>query len=381
MEDHAMLLVQLADEVTHLRPEHAFERTLLGRHHVHLELARAQRGRDFEADEARADHHRALGAIGGLDDRAAVGKRAQRVHMRQVRTRNGKPHRLCAGRKQQAVVGDAAAVLERDGAVPHVDPADLGVQPQIDVVLLVEVVRSERQPVFGRIAGQIVLREVRAIDRRRVVAAEHRDGVLVALPAQHLGRRESGRAAADNDDAVRRCRCLAARPRFGLLHLLAHRDGVALPLDLPAGDRAQRRRVQRLAGAQIEAGVMPRAAHRAVRDDALGERPVIVRALRPDREHLRALPHQQHGFVADMSEQEAAVGNRGKRHAFGEIRACGFLLVGHGELLSKVRSSSNVPLPVAIRRAGLISRVPWTSSFPKSSAQSRTPRGSLRAPR
>ena len=108
MEDHAMLLVQLADEVAHLRPEHAFERTLLGRDHMHLELARAQRGRDFEADEARADHHRAFGAVGGLDDRAAVGERAQRVHMRQVRARNGEPHRLGAGRKQQAVVGDAA---------------------------------------------------------------------------------------------------------------------------------------------------------------------------------------------------------------------------------------------------------------------------------
>ena len=83
---------------------------------------------------------------------------------------------------------------------------------------------------------------------------------------------------------------------------------------------------------------MPRAAHRAVRDDALGERPVIVRALGPNREHLRALPHQQHGFVADMSEQGAAIGNGGKWDAFGKVRARGLLLVGHGKLLSKAAS-------------------------------------------
>ena len=69
--------------------------------------------------------------------------------------------------------------------------------------------------------------------------------------------------------------------------------------------------MQRLAGANVEAGVMPGTAHRAIRDDALGERPVIVRALRADGENLRALAHQQHRFVADVAEQRAAIGNGG----------------------------------------------------------------------
>ena len=60
MEDDAVLLVERADEVAELRPQHPLQRPRLGRDDVHLELARAQRGRDLEPDEARADHHGAL---------------------------------------------------------------------------------------------------------------------------------------------------------------------------------------------------------------------------------------------------------------------------------------------------------------------------------
>ena len=81
MEDDAVLLVQRADEIAELRSEHAFERALLRRDDMHLDVARAQRRRGFEADEARADHHRALGGFRLRDDGAAVGERAQRVHM------------------------------------------------------------------------------------------------------------------------------------------------------------------------------------------------------------------------------------------------------------------------------------------------------------
>ena len=61
MEFDAVLLVQRADEIAELRPEHAFERTLLRRDHMHLDVAGAQRGGGFQADEACADHDGALG--------------------------------------------------------------------------------------------------------------------------------------------------------------------------------------------------------------------------------------------------------------------------------------------------------------------------------
>jgi len=91
--------------------------------------------------------------------------------MRQVRARNGEPHRLCAGRKQELVVRNRAAIGERQAIVSRVDRRDIGRQPQIDMVVAVEIIRPQRQPVFRRAAGEIVLRQVRPVDRRRLVVA------------------------------------------------------------------------------------------------------------------------------------------------------------------------------------------------------------------
>ena len=46
------------------------------------------------------------------NDRAAVGQRAQGVHVRQVAAGDGQAHRLGAGGEQQPVVGELAAVAE-----------------------------------------------------------------------------------------------------------------------------------------------------------------------------------------------------------------------------------------------------------------------------
>ena len=105
MEDDAVLLVQRANEVAHLGPEHALHRPLLRRDDMHLDLARPQRGRDLEPDEARADHDGAARAARAGDDGAAVGERAQGMDMRLVGARDRQPHRLGAGRQQQPVVG------------------------------------------------------------------------------------------------------------------------------------------------------------------------------------------------------------------------------------------------------------------------------------
>ena len=59
MKDDAVLLVQRANEIAHLRPEHALHRPLLEAHDMDLDVARAQRSRHLEPDEARADHDRA----------------------------------------------------------------------------------------------------------------------------------------------------------------------------------------------------------------------------------------------------------------------------------------------------------------------------------
>ena len=67
MKHDAVLLVQRADEVAHVRSEHTLHRPLFRRHHVDLDVARAQRGRDFEPDKAGADHDRAARTACGFE--------------------------------------------------------------------------------------------------------------------------------------------------------------------------------------------------------------------------------------------------------------------------------------------------------------------------
>ena len=114
MKDDAMLLMQGADEVAHLRPQHALHRPLLQADDVDLDISGAQRRRGLEPDKARADHDRAPRAIGQGNDGAGIGQRAQHVNMRLVRARYRQAHRLRAGRQQQAVVGDGLAAGRDD---------------------------------------------------------------------------------------------------------------------------------------------------------------------------------------------------------------------------------------------------------------------------
>ena len=61
MEVDTVLFVELADEIADLaRPGSSPWGSVSGADHVHLDIARAQRCRDLEPDEARADHHRSL---------------------------------------------------------------------------------------------------------------------------------------------------------------------------------------------------------------------------------------------------------------------------------------------------------------------------------
>ena len=148
-----------------------------------------------------------------------------------------------------------------------------------------------------------------------------RDGARVALAPQHLRGREARRAAADDDDLIRRWRCTVRRRRLRHLALVAERRSCPVARSTsPARQRIQRRRAQRLAGAQAEAGVVPGAAHGVADHQPFGERAAVVGAGRLDREDLAAGLHQQHVFLADMAEQFAVL-ERSERHAPGSGRA------------------------------------------------------------
>ena len=202
----------------------------------------------------------------------------------------------------------------------------------------IEVVRPQRQPILRRAAGEIILGQIGPIDRRRGVVAHHDDAAAKTAPAQHFGRRKSGRAAADDDDLVGRIRLRRHGARLRLLALLRDEDAAAALFHRPAIDRAERRRPRRLAGAQIETGVMPRAAHASAGHEAFGERAMVVAAMGADGEYVAAAAHQQNFLVADVAQQLVVL-EIAESDAFSQIRtARRGLLFSHGDVPPLARS-------------------------------------------
>ena len=88
MEADAMLLMQRANELPHVMAEDALHRNRLRRGDMDLDLARPQRRCNLKPDEARAEHQGRLCGLGPLDDRPAIGERAQDEYLRGRRSRN-----------------------------------------------------------------------------------------------------------------------------------------------------------------------------------------------------------------------------------------------------------------------------------------------------
>ena len=149
--------MELADEVPDLRTENSLHGTGLPSDHVHLDIARAKRCRHLEPDEARADHHGLLKKPELGDQGAAVGERAQIVHVRKIAAGHIEPHRLGAGREQQRIVRDGG---RRPRAPPDrcaVSIATTRAPSCKSMFALVEVRRSKRNPLLGRAAREISL--------------------------------------------------------------------------------------------------------------------------------------------------------------------------------------------------------------------------------
>ena len=163
---------------------------------------------------------------------------------------------------------------------PGIECLHLAAEAQRDVALAVEGLVDNRHPLLGRVAGEVVLRHVRAIGRHVRLAADERDGTAVAEPPQRYdGSGACGTRTYDDDGF----RSLATTRRFGRERGPGHAHVASLDHDLVPGERAHRGRAERLTRAEIEACVMPRAADGVPRAEPFVQRTVVVRARRAQR--------------------------------------------------------------------------------------------------
>ena len=99
----------------------------------------------------------------------------------------------------------------------------------------------------------------------------------------------------DDDDAFGHRASRGRRRRRaagGRCELVAHEEPAVAPLHAPARNGVEGRRPQRLPGPQAKAGMVPRAAHRVLDEEALRERAAVMGAGGADGEHLLAAARQ-----------------------------------------------------------------------------------------
>ena len=203
-------------------------------------------------------------------------------------------------------------------------------EQQLDAPLAIELRRPQRNPVVLRLAGQIVFRQVRTIDRRIRIGADHRDRTVVAFAPQHVGGRQPGGAAADDHD---RRRSATVRPQAAVESCGAAASRARTPCR-PDARRASTRSDR--APARAARSPVRRLKHAWCRGSApCRRRPVRRRAGRGSacsarrRRTTRRPRADQHLVVADMSQHRRAVSHAVDGNTSREIGCVDLLGVIH----------------------------------------------------
>src|SRR5262245_38290374 len=97
------------------------------------------------------------------------------MDMREIAARNVESDRYCAGGEKQRAVSVPAAVSEPDLARLRLDRRRAGAELQLDPVLDIELLGTQRYPFFGCVPGEIVLGQIGPIVGSRIVGAQQHD--------------------------------------------------------------------------------------------------------------------------------------------------------------------------------------------------------------
>jgi hypothetical protein len=150
VERHAVVLMELAQEISDLRSQYFIHQDRLGPDHVDFDIPGTKRRRDLKANEARTNHNRTLCHQSTGDQRAAVSQSPQVMHVWESRPGDVETNRLGSGRKQERVIGVTAAISELNLPARRVDCRYARAQVQIDFVVFIKFRRSERVRIVGR---------------------------------------------------------------------------------------------------------------------------------------------------------------------------------------------------------------------------------------
>ncbi len=174
--------------------------------HGHLQAEPACGGGHLQPDVAAADDHHApsRGALGA--DAVGIGNGAQVVHAGQVGAWRREPARTTAGSQHQCVVGQHQPVIEPHVLLARRDLAHAPPELSVHLAFGEELRRSDEQPLALERAGQVFLRQRRALVRQPRLIAHHRQLSRKALAAQGIDGLHGGLPAPRDHDLLEHLR-------------------------------------------------------------------------------------------------------------------------------------------------------------------------------
>src|SRR5690606_479368 len=108
--------------------------------------------------------------------------------------------RIASGRPDQRAVGHGLPARERDGLGGRIDLGDRAAEQQLDPALGPELRRPDQDALERFLAGEVFLRQRRALVGRLAVATDHPHRTLEPLLAERDRRLRAAVPRADDDD-------------------------------------------------------------------------------------------------------------------------------------------------------------------------------------
>ena len=240
-----------------------------------------------------------------------------------------------ASGEKQAIEVPIRPLIESYSSSARIDRRYADSRQQLDGVLIIEFARPQRDPFFLRFTSEIVLRKIGTIVRDVGFGTDHGDVAVISPTPHYLRRGIARRACTDDNNRLRRLSGrwadMNSRRSVGQLRLARDEDHPVTGLYFPARDGSQRGRAQRLARPEAEASVVPWAPDRVTDNDPLAERRSVVGAARSGGKEFLAVSYEQDTFAPDVTDEHAAISDRGSGHATREIgpHILGALIFGH----------------------------------------------------
>ena len=211
----ALLDVDVAIDAAHLAAQHPLQRDRVGGDNGDLQSALPRGGGDLGADPAGSDDDDRAAAVEPFAQHVRVIDGAQVVNAVELGAGDREPARFRAGGQQQLVVAQPLAVVERDLLQRRVHVDRRAAEAQLDVVLGVEALVVDVDPLASGLAAQVVLRQRRALVRALVLGADKHQAPFEAFVSQCLSGLGGGQAGADDHECLLSGHGISLRSRPG----------------------------------------------------------------------------------------------------------------------------------------------------------------------